>query len=915
MTGGSRALHRRPRRRRPGIGIHLPSVTGRARNDFWALLLVGCVVAVATLLAAGIPVAMHSTSDRAVADSVSRAGDAANIVVEAPLPTEDLEASGARIRDDGSADLVDQALAEARNGLDRTLGAVMDPPVATVTSVDLTLTDNGPNRALRLAYLTGGTGARVTWTAGRPPQSSVTEAEVATAARSGPAPWPVQVGLSEQTAAVLGVRPGQRLPLETAQFNHLDIRVSGIFRPVDPGDVAWRSVPHVLQPRTGVRTDAVALLSRDSLPDGRLALDEEATRCAVTFSPRPDRLTRDDAATVELAALAMKASSADASQAATLRYDTQLDGVLHRARTAVAAASSQALVLLAGLIVSAALLLVLAADVLVRRRSAVIVGTRMRGASLTSLAIELVLESAAVTFLGAGCGVAGSWLLTGGASRTWPVPVVVVSVLAGPVLGTMVAARATDGRRAPANRSARRAAVRTRAQRRLVLEVGIAAAAVAAFVSLRQRGVVPADAGGGSGVLPALTPALGAAVGALVLIRLVPVVVRLWLRRATRSRRTVPLLAASRAAVTAARGLPLTVLAVCSALLAVALAMPATESAGQADGAWAEVGADARMDLASPADPAQVQALVGRLTGSAGIRQVLAARVADVPVTSGSTTGVVRLVVVDAAALRRLLARTPLPDAPQLSRLVGAPGRALLRSANRGLASGGPLSLLSGSRAISLTAIGTAPRVGVGGDGARDVLVVDAATFAAAGGDAVPNTVWVLGPGAASAVSGSSAPVTLRRDVLGTRRSAPLAAGLIRLGYLSTGLLLLLGALGVLLTVITGRPSRDETLARLSTLGLRRGEIRRVAAGELLPVVVLATTGGLAVGLVLAWACIGLLGLRLVTGQVSDPALVVPWTGAAPPLVFAVVVMVVVGAESARRRRQRLGLVLRAGNA
>jgi putative ABC transport system permease protein len=302
------------------------------------------------------------------------------------------------------------------------------------------------------------------------------------------------------------------------------------------------------------------------------------------------------------------------------------------------------------------------------------------------------------------------------------------------------------------------------------------------------------------------------------------------------------------------------------------------------------------------------------------VRQAVAARVADnVMVLSEATVAYVRLVVVDSAAFSRLLAGTPLPDAPQLGRLApkpeaGARPPALLRSADGALARPTNLTVRWDDTPIELTPVGTAPAVG---DGEGNVLVVDAATFAAAGADAPANTVWAIGPGApaaATAVAGSGDVVTLRADALAARRSAPLAAGLLLLANTSVGVLLLWGLLGVLLGAAAGAPARGETLARLRTLGLRPEESRRVAAGELLPPVLVGGLGGLALGVLLAHASLGLLALRLLTGQATDPALVLPWVSVLPVLLLAVAVLVVVGVESSLRRRERLGQVLRAGN-
>jgi putative ABC transport system permease protein len=155
--------------------------------------------------------------------------------------------------------------------------------------------------------------------------------------------------------------------------------------------------------------------------------------------------------------------------------------------------------------------------------------------------------------------------------------------------------------------------------------------------------------------------------------------------------------------------------------------------------------------------------------------------------------------------------------------------------------------------------------------------------------------------------------VTRRDDVERTRAAAPLPAALRGLAAVSTAVLVVLAVLALLLGTAASARDRGETLARLRTLGLRRRDAWRVALGELLPGALAATLGGLAVGVLLARACLGPLSVRLVTGQSSEPALVVPWWSVVPALLVVSSLLIAVAVESSARRRQRLGLVLRAG--
>src|SRR6185369_11164226 len=88
------------------------------------------------------------------------------------------------------------------------------------------------------------------------------------------------------------------------------------------------------------------------------------------------------------------------------------------------------------------------------------------------------------------------------------------------------------------------------------LETLVLVLAAAAFLALRQRGLVAEDDLTGAVGLPASAPALGALAGALALVRLLPAATALALRRALRSRRPLAVFGAARAADTAGRLLP-----------------------------------------------------------------------------------------------------------------------------------------------------------------------------------------------------------------------------------------------------------------------------------------------------------------------------------------------------------------------
>ena len=491
-------------------------------------------------------------------------------------------------------------------------------------------------------------------------------------------------------------------------------------------------------------------------------------------------------------------------------------------------------------------------------------------------------------------------------------PVVAVAVLAAPVLGTVEAGRATSVRRVPANRAARRVAVRRRQVRRVVLEAAVVGLAALTFVALRQRGPVAGD------LAPASTPTLWALVGALVLVRVLPPLVRRVLRRARRSAGRLPFFVAARVAAGGLRALPLVVVVVAVAQLVFGSTLAATQQRGQESGALLAVGGDARLKTVPAREVSDRAAAVGE---APGVRAAVAGRVADGTLASAVSTGAsVRLVVVDARAYERLLAASDLPDAPQLERLTATGGEDAPVPA---LLLGGPSGLENGLHVrwgedddVALDVVGEAPRV----DATTDpVVVVDAAAFAAAGAVADPDTIWAVGPGAPEALRSAAeedpADTVLTYDEVLTRlRDAPLPAALVHLAVAASLLLVLLAGLGVVLGAAVDAPARATALGRLRSLGLADRELRRVLAGELLVPVLASVLTGLVVGVVTAWATFGSLGLEEVTGQSETPQLVVPlWTGLAA-LALPLAALVLAARQSSRLRRTNLAQLLRTGD-
>jgi putative ABC transport system permease protein len=888
-------------------------VIGRARADLVALLLMVAVIALTTMLTSAVPPLAERFSDRAVVEAVASAGPAGAVTVTSPVRVGD----GNRSRDPRAAAQVAQDLALARLEVPKRLARVLQPPVGTLTSSELQVLGGGPGRYLRLAYVAGAQGTpAVTWTAGRPPAAS---APGIVAVPDG-VPWPVQVGLTQEAARALGVGVGDRLSTQDSRSRPVLVRVSGLFVARDTSAGPWRVVPQLLEPSEAVgaggRTTVTGLVSDRSVPDLRLAVPADDLISGVTFTPRAGALSWRATASLASAVVALKATPSGFGDGFTPRsWDSRLDDVLQRAHDEASAARAQAAVLVIGLLLGAGLVLALAAQLLVQRRTTALVVARERGTGLVSTGAELLVESVSVATLGAVLGLAATWFLVGSASWAWSLPVALVGVLAAPVLGVVVAGRATAVRQVPANRAARRRLTGARRARRALVEVTVLSVAAASVVALGQRGVVPPAGEDGPDLLAVGAPTWVVVAVALLLLRAVPLVLRLALSRARGSTRSVAFFSAAGSVADAGRSLPFLVVAVSVAQLVIGVSLAATVQQGQQSGAWRSVGADARLQ----ADPSSsLVSLLPRVRRSSGVQAAVAARVADgVLASSGQASVQVRLVVLDTKAYAVLLARTPFP-APSLQLIRGRsdPQRvpALLSGGGSGLRD--DLRVRWEDTAVPLDAVGRAPSILAGGG---PVVVVDAARFEAAGRSAPADTLWAVGPGAGAALgavratAGSSAPVVLRSEVLAGRRDAPLVRGLLGLSVLAGALLLALGVLGVVLAAAVGARDRLGSLARLRTLGLSQREATSVLAGQLVPPVLLAALAGLLLGAGTAAYTLGWVDLDLLTGQTDGVRVVVPWWSALallPPAAAAVVVTLV---ESSRRRRTSLGQLLRVG--
>jgi putative ABC transport system permease protein len=137
---------------------------------------------------------------------------------------------------------------------------------------------------------------------------------------------------------------------------------------------------------------------------------------------------------------------------------------------------------------------------------------------------------------------------------------------------------------------------------------------------------------------------------------------------------------------------------------------------------------------------------------------------------------------------------------------------------------------------------------------------------------------------------------------------------LVDLALVSSLLLIAFAILGVAVAAAAEAPKRAESLGRLRSLGMGRRGVRRVLLGELVTPVLVGALAGVAIGIGIALTMFGPLSLELVTGQSSEPAVVVPWWTGLAVVVLVVTALLIARAEAGRVGRTRLATLLRGGD-
>ena len=432
----------------------------------------------------------------------------------------------------------------------------------------------------------------------------------------GAAGEPMDVAVSEDVASRLGLAVGADLRLvsrATDDFS-LPARVAGTFRIRDPGDPFWWEEPQVVD---GLVTSE-RFATHGPLFTSRSAFLARATsgRTEVGWRafPRPDGLRLEDIAAVRSAVAGLRQRIEAAMAGTSVTVETGLPAILQETERSLLVSRTGVLLLTAQFVVLAAYAVLLSAALLVEHRRTDTAMLRSRGAGPARIGLLSLVEGLLLTMpaalLGPLVAAVGLRLLnvTGPLAeiglRIDPLltsdAFVASSIAAAaclvalllPALPRIRAVTAVHG-------SVGRAETRTVGQR-FGLDVALLAIAGIGLWQLRLYGApLTRSVQGTLGIDPLIvaTPAIGFLAGAVLALRIVPLISAAIERVTSRRRTLVPSLGArqlSRRPLRYTRAALLLMLAVSMGVFAITYTR--TWSDSQRDQATFQVGADVRAE-------------------------------------------------------------------------------------------------------------------------------------------------------------------------------------------------------------------------------------------------------------------------------------------------------------------------------
>jgi putative ABC transport system permease protein len=701
----------------------------------------------------------------------------------------------------------------------------------------------------------------------------------------------VKAAVTTTTAARFGLRVGARLNAGPVQ-----LLVTGIIRPTDTASDFWSQNLVAARPEL---TPAAApqlpywigavFIGPGALPLIESTLDTDQMTVTWDYAAALGRLTAGQASGLEASVGSLLSSGATLitpgiNSPVMVAIDSRIPSVLSPFIAGEGAVAPVLELLYVSLAVMGAVVVLLGARLVAQRRAAEFTLMRARGAALYQLGWLVLRASVVIAAAGGAAAVVLAIRLTpgdGDAVGWWLAGITIAVTLAGPVLISVVPQRVA----APATgRPERRAGGRKPAARRIVIETALVAVAIGGLVALRNQGL----SSGNSGLYTSAAPVLVAIPVAVVVLRCYPPLARELARIAGLSRGVVAFVGLARATRTPpGTVLPSFALVLVLAMVAFPDMISTSVTRSQVAASWQQVGADAIIQ----APPGQVitPALQRQISSVPGVVSTATAVVDAGSLPAGFELSVV---FVDPARYAAVIEQAPGPRFP-LAALSGNAGRgraaaivpAVATAAAAQPVGTAPTGLSVGTSTITIRLAGRID--GVPGVAAGDAVVV-VPLRALGAHPPTPDLMLVAGPGLDAArlsaavrraLPGGS--VTLRATALAALTAAPVLRA--AQTALAQGLATAagFGALVLLLSLLLTARTREMTLSRLATMGLRRWQAQLLLAAETLPPVVAAAIGGVAC----AWLLAPLVGPSLNLAAFSGTGSAIVVTPAVFPLV------------------------------
>jgi putative ABC transport system permease protein len=701
----------------------------------------------------------------------------------------------------------------------------------------------------------------------------------------------VQVAVTTATAARFGLRVGTRL-----NAGPVPLVVTGIIQPALPASAFWKAEPTaatpVLTPTASFEQPfwtGMLFIGPGALPLIESSLDPVMSG-TWWYPVALGRLTAGQASGLETGLGSLVSSGLNtAEMPVTPTVVSPILSILSPFITAENAVGSVLELLYVSLAVMGAVVVLLGARLVAQHRAAEFTLMRARGAALYQLG-WLVLRASAVIAAAAGAAAAALAIgLTpgdGDAVAWWLAGITIAVTLIGPVLISVVPQRVAAPATSRDGGAARRAGGRKPAARRIVIETALVALAIGGLVVLRNQGL----SSGNSGVYPSAAPVLVAIPVAVVVLRCYPPLARQLARIAGLSRGVVAFVGLARASRTPpGTVLPWSALVLVLAMVAFPVMITTSVTRSQVAASWQQVGADAI--IAAPQGQVIAPALQRQISSVPGVVST-----ATVVTEAGSlpTGSELSMLFADPARYAAVVDQAPGPRFP-LAALSGNAGRgqtaatvpAVATAAAAQLVGRAPASVNVGTSTITIRLagrIGSVPGAAGVAVGAAVVVPLRALGPNPPG----PDLMLVAGSGLDAARLTAAvhralpdASVTLRATALAALTTAPMAQA--AQTALTQGMVTAagFGALVLLLSLLLTARTRDMTLARLATMGLRRWQAQLLLAAETLPPVVAAAIGGVAC----AWLLVPLVGPSLNLAAFSGTGSAIAVAPAVFPLV------------------------------